>query len=188
MNKGRIIIISGPSGSGKTTLYQKLLTSRKDLVKSVSMTTRPKRPGEVHGRDYFFVSPKMFEYKIRAGHFLEYERFFNNCYGTPAKYVRDLLRAGKHVLLCIDVKGARTVLKKHPDALTIFVKTPTIADLKKRLMKRGSEDPKTIDQRLKRVKLELAKAKSYDYVLVNGDVNRAQRTLNTIITNELGSR
>lgn len=181
-SKGKVFILSGPSGSGKTTLYQKALEKFPQLRESISVTTRPKRPGEVHGRDYFFVSDRMFQYKIRAGHFLEYERFFGNYYGTPRKYVQDILRAGNSVLLCIDVKGARTVCREFPAAVTIFIKTPTLEDLKRRLIRRGSEDLKTIENRLKRVKLELSEAKRYDHVIVNDHLARAQQALNQIIT------
>ena len=114
---GKIIVVSGPSASGKTTLYKKLLADprfHKKLAKVVSVTTREKRSGEKHGRDYSFVSEKMFLYKKRSGHFLETEKVFDNYYGTPAKNVRDILKKGKNVLLCIDVKGARTIRRKFP--------------------------------------------------------------------------
>ena len=181
MKKGKIIIISGPSGSGKTTLYQRLLVAYKNIVKSVSVTTRAKRPGEVDGKDYFFVSRKMFEYKIKAGHFLEYEKFFDNYYGTPKKYVSELVKQGKNVLLCIDVKGASTVIKHEPTAVRIFIRTPSIQDLEARLLKRGSEDQQTIKNRLKRVKLELKEAKHYDHEIVNDDLTKAQKQLFSIV-------
>lgn len=183
--KGKVFILSGPSGSGKTTLYQKAREKFPQLRESISVTTRPKRPGEVHGRDYFFVSPKMFQYKIRAGHFLEYEQFFGNYYGTPRKYVQDILTAGDSVLLCIDVKGARTVRREFPAAVTIFIKTPTLEDLKRRLISRGSEDLKTIENRLKRVEMELREAERYDHVIVNGHLAKAQHALNRIIAEAL---
>src|SRR3989338_6159784 len=113
MSKGRIIIISGPSGSGKTTLHQRLLLSRrlkKKLVKSVSVTTRPKGPGEKHGCDYLFVSQETFRRRKKTGYFLEFKKFFGNYYGTTQKAVDRALKSGKNVLLCIDVKGAREVL------------------------------------------------------------------------------
>ena len=187
-NRGNVFILSGPSGSGKTTLYQKALATFPQLKKSVSATTRPKRPGEVHGRDYFFMSEKMFLYKIRAGHFLEYERFFGNYYGTPNKNVESILDSGKSVLLCIDVKGAKTVIRRYPQAVTIFVKTPTLQDLKRRLIQRGSEDLSTIENRLKRVKLELREAKHYDHVIVNDHLKRAQQALNRVVSDSLAGR
>ena len=184
--KGKIFIISGPSGSGKTTLYKKLLAEDKDLVKSVSVTTRVKRPGEKHGRDYIFMTPKMFQYKVRAGHFVEHEKVFGNYYGTPKKSIRDLQRTGKDVLLCIDVKGARAVCRKFPKAVTIFVKAHSLDELKRRLEQRGSEGQKIIQERLNRAKSELAQAKHYQYTIINNDRHKSFMKLKKIIQKEAG--
>ena len=189
MTKGKIIIISGPSGSGKTTLYKKLLASKKfkgRLAKSVSTTTRPKRKGEKHGRDYLFVSLKMFAHKKRSGHFLESEQVFGNHYGTPNKNVRDLLRMGKNVLLCIDVKGAKSVRRKFPNAATIFIKTRSLAVLAARLKGRGSEQKNVVAQRLKTAKEELREAKKYKYVIINENLRAAYGKLEAIIASEIG--
>lgn len=183
--KGKIFILSGPSGSGKTTLYKKLLAKNPKLVKSISCTTRLKRPGEKHGRDYFFISQEMFLYKKKSGHFLESEKVFNNYYGTPKKYVLDLLRFGKNVLLCIDVEGAKVVCRKFPEAITVFVKTPSFEILKKRLQKRGSEDPKTVALRLQRAQKELREAKHYKHVIVNDRLNISLGKLNKIVQKEI---
>ena len=188
MMKGKIIIISGPSGSGKTTLYKKLLASKRlkgMLVRSVSTTTRPKRKGEEHGRDYSFVSLKMFLYKNRCGHFLESEVVFGNHYGTPNKNVLDLLRAGKNVLLCIDVKGAKTVCRKFPEVITIFIKTTSLAVLATRLKGRGSEKKSVIAQRLKTAKEEMREEKKYKYVIINSDLRTAYRKLEAVIVSEI---
>ena len=153
--KGKIILLSGPSGAGKTTIHERILKSEKlkgKVVRSISMTTRAKRPGECNGRDYFFVSRKMFEYKARAGYFLEYAEVFKNYYGTPAKHVKGLLAKGKNVLLCIDVQGARQVMKTCPEAVSIFVKTPSLGELQKRLSKRGTETAAELAVRLKTAK------------------------------------
>lgn len=187
MKKGKIIILSGPSGSGKTTLYKKILANTRDLVKTVSVTTRPKRPGEKHGHDYFFVSHKQFLYKKRAGHFLESQKVFENYYGTPKKGVRDLLASGQNVFMCIDVKGARVVCKKFPKAVRIFIKTPSVAVLKKRLLGRGSEDKKELKLRLRTALKELKEAKKYDYVISNDDFSHAYQKLFKIITAILSS-
>lgn len=173
MTPGRIIIISGPSGSGKTTLHKKLLASRKldgKVVKSISVTTRPRREREVHGRDYIFMERKDFLKKQKAGYFLESQKVFDYYYGTPRKNVEALLKAGKYVLLCIDVKGAKVVWRKQPDALKVFIKTPTLKVLKERLKKRGTENPKDLAVRLKTARKELQQAKHYDCVLVNDDL------------------
>ena len=189
MTKGKIIIISGPSGSGKTTLYKKLLASKKlkgRLVRSVSTTTRPKRKGEKHGRDYSFVSLKMFLHKKRCGHFLESEVVFGNHYGTPNKSVQGLLRAGKNVLLCIDVKGAKTVCRKNPEAITIFIKTTSLAVLATRLRGRGSEQKSIVLKRLKTAKVELREEKKYKYIVINDHLRAAYRKLEAIIVSEIG--
>ena len=176
MKKGFIIIISGPSGAGKTTLHNKLLEDnefRTKIVKSISATTRPKRPGERHGRDYYYLSKKMFVYKIRAGHFLEWQKVFKYYYGTPLRKVKELLKKGQHVLLCIDVKGAKVVWRKFPQALKIFIRPTSLAVLKARLKKRGTENLQDLKIRMQTAKQELREAPYYDLVVVNGDLHMA---------------
>ena len=188
MKKGKIIIISGPSGSGKTTLYKKLLEDRKlkkEIVKTVSVTTRAKRSGEKHGRDYFFVSPKMFQYKKRNGHFLETEKVFDNYYGTPKKNVQGLLNAGKNVLLCIDVKGARTIRRKFPKAVAVFIKTSSLKVLAARLKGRGSEKKNIMKIRLQTAREELMETKKYDHVIINDYLRTAYSWLAAIVKADL---
>jgi len=189
MNQGRIIILSGPSGSGKTTLHEKLLASRRfknSLVRSISATTRSRRPGERDGRDYFFLSPRMFHYKARAGHFLEWMKVFDNHYGTPAKAVRDLQRQGKHVLLCIDVRGARIVRRKCPRAVSIFIQPPSLTALRTRLKGRQTETSADLQVRLDTAKKEMAEARQYDHVIVNDDLRKAYKRLEAVLEGELG--
>jgi guanylate kinase len=186
--KGKIFILSGPSGAGKTTLYQKLLNDPKikgKLKRSISVTTRDKRKGEKHGSDYLFISQKMFLYKKRSGHFLESMKVFDNYYGTPNKNVCDTLKIGKNILLAIDVQGTKEVLKKHADAVTIFVKTPTFKDLEKRLKKRASENKKVLDLRIKTAKKELKEAGKYKYIIVNDHVNKAFSKLKHIVLDKM---
>ena len=188
MAKGKIIIISGPSGSGKTTLHKKLMASPKfksKLAKSVSVTTRPKRKGERSGRDYFFVSPERFLYKKRSNHFLESEKVFGNHYGTPRAHVEKLLRQGKHVLMCIDVKGARVVREKFPKAVTIFIKAPSLSVLASRLRERQSEGKSVVRLRLETARKELKEAKKYKHVVVNDRLEAAYRKLELIIKGEI---
>lgn len=185
MAKGKIFILSGPSGSGKTTLYKRLLAEDKRLLKSISVTTRTPREGEQHGREYFFVTSKMFLYKKRAKQFLESQKVFDNYYGTPRKNVQKSLREGQNVLLCIDVKGAKVVRRIFPKAVTIFVKTPSVKILRERLTGRGSESAKTIDLRIKTAEKELKEAKDYKYIIVNSDLKKAFRDLKYIIDKEL---
>ena len=188
MRKGRIIILSGPSGSGKTTLHDKLLRRKSlkgKLVKSVSATTRASRPGEKHGREYFFLSVPMFRFKQKAGHFLESMKVFQHQYGTPAKNVRDLLKKGKNVLLCIDVQGAKEVCRKHPDSLKIFVRAPSQTVLKQRLKTRGTEDPQALKVRLEIAKRELKEAGGYDYVFVNDNLAATVSAIEKTLKKEL---
>lgn len=188
MINGRIVILSGPSGSGKTTLHQKLLQSpafKGKLVKSLSATTRLPRAGEKNGRDYLFLSKEEFIEKQKRGDFLEFMQVFENYYGTPKDKVDAALKKGKSVLLCIDVKGAKVVSSKYPDAVKVFVKTPTLADLKKRLSKRGTESSKDLELRFKFAKAELKEAKHYHHVVVNDSLTHAYRDLARILNKEI---
>jgi len=188
--KGKIFILSGPSGSGKTTLYRRLLESpnlKDRIIKNVSITTRAPREGEKHGKDYFFISRRLFEYKKREGHFLESMKVFDNHYGTPKKAVRTALRDGKNVLLCIDVKGARVVRRKFPDAVSVFIKTKSLAELKKRLVGRGSEDKRRVQLRLATAKKEIKESGRYKYVVINDKIPQAQHQLEKIILSEISA-
>jgi guanylate kinase len=185
---GKIVIISGPSGSGKTTLHKALLESpllKGKLVKSISATTRPKRPGERQGKDYLFLTIPMFESRIDKGYFLEWERVFNNYYGTPKRQVLNLLKKGKHVLLCIDVKGARHVRQEFPEAFSVFIKTPTLKILEKRLKERASESHENLQVRLKVARQELKESKQYSCVIVNERLAKAVRDLEKAVCDHL---
>ncbi len=188
MSKGKIFIISGPSGSGKTTLHKKLLLSRRlkgKLVKSISATTRPRRLGEREGRDYLFLTQKKFLRKRKAGYFLEWQKVFDSYYGTPKKAVLELLKSGKNVLLCIDVKGARVVERQFSDAIKIFIKGPSLAVLKKRLQKRGSETKVDLKLRLAIARREMLEEKSYDYTVINNNLSKALRDLESAVSFEI---
>jgi guanylate kinase len=189
MKKGRIIILSGPSGSGKTTLYQKLLSSKEfkgRILRSLSVTTRPRRHGEKNGRDYLFLSEKNFLAKRRKGDFLEWQKVFLYYYATQRENVRDALQRGKNVLLSIDVKGAKVVAKKCPAALKIFIKAPSLKALRARLRKRATETAEDLKIRLRTAAEELREAKKYDYVLVNDDLGKCYKKLAKILFRELG--
>ncbi|MCB9758105.1 MAG: guanylate kinase [Candidatus Omnitrophica bacterium] len=188
MKRGRIIILSGPSGSGKTTLHQKLLKDpafKRKFVKSLSVTTRAPRPGEQDGRDYFFINKKQFLSKQKKGEFLESMKVFDNYYGTPKDKVDQNLDRGKNVLLCIDVQGAAVVGSRYKDAVKIFIKTPSLKDLKARLEQRATEDTDKLKLRLKTAKEELKEAGEYDYVVINDVLNRAYRELARILKAEV---
>ena len=188
MIKGKIVIISGPSGSGKTTLHKKLLLSKKlknQLVKSVSATTRTPRAGEKRGRDYLFFSLPKFLYKIKKGDFLEWQKVFDNYYGTPKKSVETLLKAGKNVLLCIDVKGAKVVARHYPEAITIFIKVPSLTLLKQRLLDRGTETKTDLKLRLETARKEMREANNYDHTIINDRLPEAFKRLEKVVIKAL---
>lgn len=188
MKKGRVIILSGPSGAGKTTLHDRLLKApgfAGRLIRSISATTRQPRGQERNGREYVFLSQAMFAHKIRTGQFLEWMKVFDNYYGTPFRNVREALKKGKHVLLCIDVKGAAAVKSRIPDALTIFVKTPTLQELRRRLQARGTDTPGSVALRLKTARKELREARKYDHVIVNDRIETAFAALKGLLVKEL---
>jgi len=182
---GKLFIISAPSGCGKTTLCRKLLSDKLNLKHSVSVTTRPPRRGERSGKDYFFVTPEKFIAMIDNGDFLEYEENFGFLYGTPKKFVDDILKKGKNVLLSIDVKGAMNVRQLYPkDSTLIFIMPPSADALKKRLETRMADPAPSILNRLKLAKKEIAYKDKYDYIVVNDRLDTAYKKLKDIIISE----
>lgn len=185
MNKrGMLIILSGPSGSGKGTIVQQLLNERDDTVLSVSATTRAPRAGEREGVHYYFISRKEFEKLIKNDELLEYAEYNGNYYGTPAKPVKKFLDEGKNVILEIEVQGAEKVMDNQSGFVSIFITTPSLSELERRLRQRGSETDDSIEQRMKIARWELSRAFRYDYVVLNDDVSLAVERIQTIITAE----
>ena len=184
-DRGLLIVISGPSGVGKGTVRKALFNMPKhNLTYSVSMTTRKIRPGEVDGKDYYFVSKEEFERRIEEGKFLEHAEFVGNYYGTPLDKVNEQLDNGKEVVLEIEVEGALQVKKKVPDCVMIFLVPPSKEDLYKRLRSRGTESEEIIEQRVNKANREFKKAKYYDYIVVNDDVDNAADRILAIIRAE----
>ena len=180
-NKGRLIIISGPSGAGKGTICAELLRQMPDLVISRSATTRAPRPNERKNRSYFFVSTETFLEMVKNNELLEYDQHFEDYYGTPKKFVVDMLNFGKDVILEIDVKGALQVKENYPDSMLFFIEAPSEEALYERLVKRGSESEDKIQIRMARTKLELAQRNKYDYCIMNDDLDRAVKEIIDIL-------
>ena len=182
--KGKLIVISGPSGAGKSTVVFKAIEGREDFCFSTSVTTRKPRPGEVDGREYFFVDPDRFQEMVANDELLEHAEYVANSYGTPRAYVEEKLAAGMNVLLDIEVQGARQIHEKKPDAVMIFIIPPSLEELEKRLRGRGTDTDRAIEARLIRARQEYQEADFYDYLIINDDADKAAKELSAIILAE----
>jgi len=179
---GRLFIVSAPSGAGKTTLCNAVLQTFPNLAYSISHTTRPPRPGEQHGVDYFFISETEFKKKITDGVWAEWAKVHDHFYGTSARFIDRELAAGKDILLDIDFNGARQILVRYPDSISVFIMPPSYESLEKRLIGRGTDSPETIAKRLKTAKNEMAKKDHYQHIVVNDVLSEAIQTLAAIIS------
>ena len=179
---GELIIISGTTCAGKDTVVKKLLDINKNICKSTSYTSRPIRPGEIEGKNYYFVTKEEFENKIKNDEFLEYAKVqYGDYYGTPKKEVIDLLNEGKDVILVIDVQGAGIIKEKFPDTLLIFILAPSMKEIKKRLINRKTETKEQIINRFKLAYQEINEVNKYNYVVVNDDIDECVDKVNSII-------
>ena len=179
--KGILIVVSGFSGAGKGTLMKQLVHSYDNYALSISMTTRNPRPGEVDGREYFFVSREKFEETIEEDGLVEYASYCDNYYGTPREYVEKQLEKGKDVILEIEIQGALKVKKRFPTALLLFVMPPSAGELKKRLVGRGTESIEVIDKRLRRATEEAEGIEEYDYIVINDQLNECVLRMHSLI-------
>ena len=180
MRKGKLFVISGASGVGKSTVLSSVMAQRKDLTFSVSATTRAPRPGERDGVNYYFVSKEKFLDMIEKGEFLEYDAHMDNYYGTPNAQLEEKLCLG-HVLLDIEPNGAFAVKKARPDAVLIVIAPPSREELESRLRSRGDTSEEQIRMRLERADWEMEKAKQYDYIVVNNQVEACANKILEII-------
>lgn len=186
-NKGLLLILSGPSGAGKGTVVRRLLEKDPGLRLSVSATTRAPRPGETDGKEYHFLTRERFQELARAGEMLESAQYCGNCYGTPLGPILDWTSRGYDVILEIEVQGGAQVKEKHPDAVGIFVLPPSLAELERRLRMRGTEPDETVRNRLITARGEIGKARCYDYLVVNDDVDSAAERILGIMAAEKSS-
>jgi guanylate kinase len=183
--RGLMLVLSSPSGAGKTTLSRRLLESDPNVTMSVSATTRPKRPGEVDGHDYFFIADEKFQRMANTGEFLEHATVFGHRYGTPREPVLEALTAGRDVLFDIDWQGTQQLRQQvREDVVTIFVLPPSRAELERRLHTRAQDSAEVVAKRMAKANDEISHWAEYDYVIVNEDVARAQAQVATILLAE----
>ena len=179
--KGILIILSGFSGVGKGTVVKRLLSDYDNYALSISATTRKPREGEEESISYFFKSKEKFEKMIEEDAFIEYARYVENYYGTPKAYVQEQLDAGKDVILEIEIQGALKVKEKYPDALMLFLVPPDAQILKNRLLGRGTETAEVVRDRLKRAAQEAREMGSYEYIVVNDDLDTCVKQVHALI-------
>lgn len=179
-----LIVISGPSGAGKGTLCSLLLKKDRNLVLSVSVTTRHPREGEKEGVNYFFTNVEDFQRKIKNNELLEWAMVYNNYYGTPRDFVEKQLEDGRDVILEIDIQGAAQVKKNYPGAVFIFILPPDLEELRNRIVKRGSETADSFNLRIKCAQEELKAIFMYDYAVINDNLESALFAIQSIVTAE----
>ena len=180
-----MLVLSSPSGAGKTSIARSLLTRDKEINMSVSATTRPRRPGETEGRDYYFVDEEKFKTDINKGLFLEYARVFDHYYGTPLGLVQKLLSSGCDVLFDIDWQGTQQIkAKARDDLVSVFVLPPSKAELEKRLITRAQDSAEVVAGRMARAADEMSHYPEYDYIIVNHDLDQSIDAVHTILKAE----
>lgn len=180
MKKNVLMVVSGPSGVGKGTLVKKLVAKRADVAESISCTTRAPRAGEVHGREYYFLTKEDFLRRVEEHDFLEYDEHFGNYYGTPKSFVKETLQE-KSVILEIDVVGALHAKEAFPESVLVMIVPPSKETLFARLKGRNSETDEEIQNRLARLEYELSQQSAYDFVVVNDDLDKALAELEDIL-------
>ena len=183
--QGLMLVLSSPSGAGKTSIARAVLTRDAEITMSVSATTRPRRPGETEGKDYYFVDEQKFKRDVNKGLFLEYARVFGHHYGTPLGPVQKLLSSGRDVLFDIDWQGTQQVKEKaRDDLVSVFVLPPSTAELEKRLIKRAQDSAEVVAGRMARAADELSHYPEYDYIIVNHDLDQSIDAVHTILKAE----
>ena len=179
--RGHLIVISAPSGAGKTSIARAILARHPGMRFSVSATTRRMRPGEIDGKDYFFLSRKEFERRVAAGAFAEWEEIYGDLYGTLRSEIEAAREAGENLLFDVDVKGGLSIKKLYPEAVTVFVRPPSADTLLARLRNRQTEDAVTLARRMERVPMELSLGEKFDHRVVNDVLERAIDEVDGII-------
>ncbi|MEQ1865398.1 MAG: guanylate kinase [Micropepsaceae bacterium] len=187
--RGMMLVLSSPSGAGKTTLAKRLLETDPNFTMSVSVTTRPKRPSEVHGQDYVFVTQAEFAQKTQRGELLEHATVFGNSYGTPREPVEQALAQGRDILFDIDWQGTQQLKEKaREDVVSVFILPPSRAELERRLRSRAQDPAEVVAQRMAKANDELSHWAEYDYVVVNNDIRIAEAKIAHIVESERHKR
>lgn len=182
--KGLLLVVSGPSGAGKGTICKELISKNDDIKLSVSATTRKPRNGEVHGVNYFFIEKEKFEEMIDNVEFLEYAQIYDNFYGTPKAAIIECLENGQDVVLEIEMQGAKQIKEVYPEGVFIFVLPPSLEELKNRIVGRGTETKEEIEKRFSCAFEEINQIVNYDYFVVNKDVTKSVKEVESIILAE----
>lgn len=188
MNSGKLFIVSAPSGAGKTSLVKALIDSNPEVVVSISHTTRKKRPGEIDGKDYFFINFDQFKQMIERDEFIEYAKVFDNYYGTSQSCVKQQLAKGLKVILEIDWQGAAKVRDRIQNVQSIFILPPSKAELEKRLHDRGQDSEEIIERRMHDAEAEISHYNEFDFVLLNDDFDQALLELTSLVVEGRGSQ
>lgn len=184
MSKGLLLVLTAPSGCGKGSLRRALLAEDKNIRFCPSVTTRPPRPGEIDGEDYFFLTKEEFMGRKERGELCEHALVYGNYYGTPRKDIEDSLEAGVDVIIEKDVQGAKTLRKVFPDGIFVFVLPPSLDELQRRIESRGTEGEEQKRIRLESARKEMADLSAYDYVIINADLEKAKDRLRAILAGE----
>lgn len=182
--RGQLIIVSGPSGCGKDTVVKEVLKTNKNTWLSISCTSRSPRPGEINGKDYYFLSKEEFIEKIDQGNFLEFAEYAGNYYGTPKDVIESKLEAGIDVILVIEIQGALKVKEKLPETVFIFILPPSMRELKRRLDGRNTETKEAMLKRFQTAYKEINTVNKYNYVVINEIVEEAAEKINAILLSE----
>ena len=184
LRRGLLFVLSSPSGAGKSTIARMLMATDDGLALSISATTRPMRPGEVDGKDYYFVSDEKFDEMVANGDFLEWAHVFGHRYGTLKSEVLKVIEGGRDVLLDIDWQGTQQLKQVDPDIVRVFILPPSMTELERRLRARGTDSDEVIQRRMDRAAAEISHWAEYDYVLINNDAEKCRELVHNILKAE----